>query len=73
MRALTGDETMKPYRLQEPKMPLFFKLWFTFVALLVVSIFAGTVYVIGSALQAGPEGLGRAIGAVIKGIDDGRK
>jgi hypothetical protein len=68
---------MKPYRLQEPKMPLFFKLWFAFIAILVVSTFAATGYVLVSIAQMGPEGIGRAVGSIIgsaeKGFDQGRK
>jgi len=58
-------------------MPLFFKLWFAFVALLAVSMFAAIGYVLVSIVQMGPEGIGRAVGSVIssaeKGFEQGRK
>lgn len=55
------------------RMPLFFKLWFAFVACIAVTLIGATLYLGAMAISAGPEGLGRAIGAVLKGIDDGRK
>lgn len=51
-------------------MPLFFKLWFAFIFCIILTIMGATGYVAYSALQAGPEGLGRAIGSVIKGVND---
>lgn len=53
--------------------PLFFKLWFAFVAGCIICLFAGMIYVGTQAVSAGPEGVGRTIGGVIKGIDEGRK
>jgi hypothetical protein len=58
---------------ERPGIPIFFKLWFAFVALIAISIMGATVYAGVSVLQAGPEGIGKAIGSVIKGIDEGRK
>lgn len=55
------------------KTPLFFKLWFAFVGSLALSIMGGTIYVLVSVVQAGPEGIGRQVGAVVKGFNEAAK
>lgn len=59
--------------LQRPSIPLFFKLWFGFIALIAVTIIGSAIYLGAQAISAGPEGIGRAIGSVIKGIDEARR
>lgn len=46
--------------------PLFFKIWFVFVASLAVTIIAGVAYLGISVIQSGPEGVGREIGKIVK-------
>lgn len=53
-----------------PSIPLFFKLWFALVATVAVGIIAGTVWVGVQVVQAGPEGVGRTIGAVVHGFNE---
>ena len=53
--------------------PIWFKLWFAFVFFLIVCIVGSVGYVLMQVAKAGPEGIGRQIGAVIKGINDGQK
>lgn len=53
--------------------PLFFKLWFGFVVSCIIAVFFVTGYLLFTVASAGPEGIGRAIGAIVKGIDEGRK
>lgn len=50
--------------------PIGFKLWFGLVGTIVVCVWIGVGYVAYSAIKAGPEGIGRAIGEVIKGVKD---
>jgi len=52
---------------------LFLKLWFGFIAAMVVSVFVAGGFLLYSVASSGPEGIGRAIGSVIKGIDQGRQ
>lgn len=52
-------------------MPLGFKIWFGFVGFLALSIFAGTVYVLAQIVKAGPEGVGRQLGAFARAVKDG--
>jgi len=51
-------------------MPLFFKLWFAFVACIALTIMGGTFYVLFQVVKAGPEGIGREIGAFVKSVKD---
>ena len=60
-------------RFERPGIPIFFKMWFAFVATVAIAIMVGTIYFGAQVISAGPEGVGRAIGSVLKGIDDGRK
>lgn len=53
--------------------PLFFKLWFGFVALIAVSIISGTFYFGYLALKAGPEGIGTAVGQIVKSYNESSK
>jgi hypothetical protein len=61
-----GHEFNQPF-------PLFFKLWFGFIAALAICIVLGVGYVVYTVANAGDEGIGRSIGRVIKGIEDGRR
>jgi hypothetical protein len=56
-----------------PGIPLFFKLWFAFVALLALSIIGGVAYVLVSVASHGPEGLGREVGHFLRGIKEGQR
>ena len=56
-----------------PGIPLFFKLWFAFVALLALTIIGGVAYVLVSVASHGPEGIGREVGRFIRGIEDGQR
>jgi hypothetical protein len=56
-----------------PALPLFFKVWFAFIACLVGAGFVGLGFLVHGAVSAGPEGLGRAVGSVLKGIEQGRQ
>ena len=53
-----------------PSMPLFFKLWFAFVAVVAVSIIAGTVWVGVQVVETGPEGIGKMIGTAVHGFNE---
>mgnify|MGYP001055550380 CR=1 FL=1 len=53
--------------------PLFFKLWFAFIALLVATIFGGVLYVMVLAISHGPEGIGREVGLFLRGIEEGQR
>lgn len=57
----------------DPGIPLFFKLWFGFVACLAISVFIGFGYFIFSVASAGPEGIGKSIGAVVRGFEEARR
>lgn len=53
--------------------PLWFKIWFGLVGLVALSIMAGTVWFLVQVIHAGPEGIGRQIGAVFKGFQEGQR
>lgn len=57
----------------DPGFPLFFKLWFGFVAGLAVLMIASVVYVTAQVVSAGPEGWGRVIGTILKSVEEGRR
>ena len=59
--------------LGRPSIPIFFKLWFGFIALLAVGMIGAMIWLAAQIVSAGPEGIGREVGRFIKGIDDGRK
>jgi uncharacterized membrane protein YczE len=59
--------------MREPTFPLFFKLWFAFVALTIIGIFGTGIYLAASIISSGPDGIGRAIGQFIKSVDEGRR
>lgn len=48
-----------------PGIPLLFKLWFAFVALLGVCIFVGYAVVAAKLINSGPTGIGEAIGKAV--------
>lgn len=50
-------------------MPLFFKLWFAFVAILVASIFGGVIYVFVS-VGSDPAVIGRIAGEMVSGFKE---
>jgi len=50
-----------------PRIPLFFKLWFGFVALLALSILAGMIYVVVT-VGSDPAILGRMVGEIVSGF-----
>lgn len=56
-----------------PKFPLWFKIWFGAIAAFVVCWFLAAGYLLSQVVAAGPEGIGREIGALLKGIDQGRQ
>lgn len=56
-----------------PTTPLFFKVWFAFIALLIATIFGGVFYVIVLAISHGPEGIGREVGHFLRGIEEGQR
>ena len=51
-------------------MPLFFKIWFAFVATVAVSIMAFVVWLIISVADAGPEGIGSALGTAFRAFNE---
>jgi hypothetical protein len=53
--------------------PLGFKIWFAFVACLMVGFAVVTGLLVYSVISAGPEGIGREVGRIMKGIEDGRR
>jgi hypothetical protein len=53
-----------------PKIPLFFKIWFVFVALLCATVFAGVALTVINVLNAGPEGIGQAAGAFVRAFNE---
>lgn len=57
----------------DPGIPLGFKLFFGGVATLVLLVWALVAYVMYSAVQAGPEGLGKVIGSVVRGYNEASK
>jgi hypothetical protein len=57
----------------DPGFPLFMKVWFAFIAFLAISMLASVAYFASQIVSAGPEGIGHAIGSIVKGIDQGRK
>lgn len=57
----------------EMKTPLFFRVWFAFVGLVIASIIGTTIYVAVSIVQAGPEGIGKAVGSIVKSYNDAAK
>ena len=61
---------MRPRSRIEMGIPLGFKIWFGLVGLVVLSIFAGTVYFLAQVVKAGPEGIGREVGSFIKVVKD---
>jgi len=61
---------MRPKSNLDMRMPLFFKLWFAFVACIALTIMGGTFYVLFQVVKAGPEGIGREIGAFVKSVKD---
>ncbi len=56
-----------------PGIPMFFKLWFAFFALLALSIIGGVAYVLVSVVSHGPQGLGREVGHFLRGIEEGQR
>lgn len=52
-------------------MPFAFKLWFGFVALMALAAAAVAVWAAVQVGKAGPEGIGRAIGAAVRGFNEG--
>ena len=61
---------MRPRSRIEMGIPLGFKIWFGLVGLVALSIMAGTVYVMLQVVKAGPEGIGRQVGAFAKAVKD---
>lgn len=55
------------------EIPLFFKLWFAFIAFIVICIISGTFYIGYSAIKAGPEGVGTYVGQIIKSYNESAK
>lgn len=52
--------------------PVFFKLWFAFVALLALTIIGGTAYAVVT-IATQPELLGQAAGKVVSGFRETSK
>lgn len=50
--------------------PLFFKLWFGFIATMILAGFAFFIYLGVQVVQAGPEGVGQTIGAIVRGFNE---
>ena len=52
--------------------PLFFKLWFGFIALVVVSVFALVVFIgiEAASVASDPEAMGNYVGEVVKGFNE---
>jgi hypothetical protein len=48
------------------KMPLFFKLWFAFIATLVLCVFGAVGWTFFQVVQAGPEGLAKVVGSAVR-------
>jgi hypothetical protein len=57
------------------KVPLFFKLWFAFIAVMMVAVFAFVAWAIIGAVIMGPEAVGQLIGSVggsvVRGFNTG--
>ena len=54
------------YKSTDSGIPLFFKLWFAFCAILALSIFALALYLLYT-VAADPQGLGRFLGEIVQG------
>lgn len=52
------------------RMPLFFKIWFGFIACLMVAGIGGGVAVVMNLADAGPEGIGRVVGTFARGFNE---
>lgn len=50
--------------------PLWLRLWFAFIVIMVTAIFAGAIWLGVSLLQAGPEGVGAELGRAYKAFRD---
>ena len=52
--------------------PIFFKLWFAFVAVLVMSVFGFYIFVAVQAVSMAddPEAIGSYVGEIVKGFND---
>lgn len=50
--------------------PLFFKLWFGFIALIMLSIIGGYIFMAYQLASLGPEGVGHFIGSFLHAIKD---
>jgi hypothetical protein len=59
-------------RFNDHSMPLFFKLWFGFVALIAVSMIGLTVALVIT-MAADPAGMGRFAGEIVRGFDEARQ
>lgn len=58
----------QPHR--RPGIPLFFKLWFAFVAALALAIIGGAIY---AAITITPADVGRAIGSAVHAFEEVRR
>jgi hypothetical protein len=45
--------------------PLFFKLWFAFIAVMIISIFSISAYIAIKAVNTGPEAIGAMVGKAV--------
>lgn len=55
------------------RVPLFFRLWFGFVALIVFAIFGAAIFIGYTIIEAGPEGVARTLGEAVKAFEEARR
>jgi hypothetical protein len=63
---------MSHFNLQQPRIPIFFKLWFAFLALIAVSSFAFVAW-IALTIAGDPGSIGRFFGQVAAGFSEASK
>lgn len=68
---MTDYEIRRQKLLKPPEIPLFFKLWFLFVAIVMVAIIFGFIAMLIVGLQE-PAAIGRFLGEIVAGFEEAR-
>lgn len=55
---------------RRPRLPIFFKLWFAFVAVCGIGVIGGFIYLLAAVIEAGPEGIGAELGRAVKAFNE---
>ncbi|MCM8735980.1 hypothetical protein M5E06_17750 [Azospirillum sp. A1-3] len=59
--------------LRRPGMPLFFKLWFALLGVLILSGFGAVIWIVVALSQAEPANIGASLGAAVRAFEQARE